>query len=388
MSDLPEEVSADILSRLPVKSLLRFRCVSRNWCSLIDRPDFVKLHLNRSIKAKANLCVILRDSHLYSVDFDSLHGAVHAAQMDHHPLWCQDYGTEVWGSCNGLLCISNALDTLCIWNPSTRKSRKLPYASIEIPNLSRYCENRIYGFGYDCASDDYKVVRIVVLKGLENDSFDYEVKVYSLKSNSWHRVEKFPTYPNIKRTAGVLASSALHWVVSSEPELDRVGLIVAFDLKHEKFQLVPPPDFSDMNFFMNVQNLNGFLAVVCNYCLARVDIWVMKLYGLKESWTKLISVTQPGVIGSFQYVSPIAYSKSGEEILLEKDAKKLLWYDLKERKVKSVRIHGIEELLQVEMCMGSLVPINSPIEGVEKKLIEEEEKNVGNFLSKGFKLVL
>ncbi|KAI3872147.1 hypothetical protein MKW98_011639 [Papaver atlanticum] len=37
-------VVCDILSRLPAKSLMRFKCVSKHWCSLIKDPYFVDLH--------------------------------------------------------------------------------------------------------------------------------------------------------------------------------------------------------------------------------------------------------------------------------------------------------------------------------------------------------
>ncbi|CAL5355729.1 unnamed protein product [Camellia sinensis] len=382
MSHLPEEVVSDILSRLPVEPLLRFRSVSIPWRALIDSSDFVKLHLNRSVETKSNLCLVMRDDHLFAVDFDSLDGTtVEAVKLDHHPLRCQDYETEVWGSCNGLICLSNALDTMVLWNPSTRKSRRLPYASIEFQNHSRFYESRVYGFGYDSVTDDYKVVRIVVLKGKDGNSFHYEVKVYSLNSNSWHRVEKFPhnpNYPILKRTGGVLASGAVHWVVTQEPEIRKAGLIVAFDLVREEYRMVPQPEYSDTDFVMNVEGLGGFLSVLCNYYLTRVDIWVMKDYGVKESWTKLISLGQLGVIRSFHYVRPVAFSKSGEEVLLEQDTEMLIWYDFKRKMtVKKVKVRGIKELFQVEMCVGSLVSLDGGgSEGDGKKQQELEERNM------------
>ncbi|GFP81138.1 F-box protein at1g11270, partial [Phtheirospermum japonicum] len=45
---LPSEVIFSILSRLPVKSLLRFRCVSKQWRKLVSFQTFVSAHLRRS----------------------------------------------------------------------------------------------------------------------------------------------------------------------------------------------------------------------------------------------------------------------------------------------------------------------------------------------------
>ncbi|KAF3637817.1 hypothetical protein FXO38_23544 [Capsicum annuum] len=40
-----EEIVVDILSRLPVRSLLRFKCVSKIWMALISEPYFTMKHL-------------------------------------------------------------------------------------------------------------------------------------------------------------------------------------------------------------------------------------------------------------------------------------------------------------------------------------------------------
>ncbi|CAN6586603.1 unnamed protein product [Malus baccata var. baccata] len=37
----------EILSRLPPKSLMRFKCVRRSWCDLIKNPNFVEKHLSK-----------------------------------------------------------------------------------------------------------------------------------------------------------------------------------------------------------------------------------------------------------------------------------------------------------------------------------------------------
>uniref|UniRef100_K4D590 F-box domain-containing protein n=1 Tax=Solanum lycopersicum TaxID=4081 RepID=K4D590_SOLLC len=44
----PEEILVNILTRLPVKSLVRFKCVSKFWITLISDPYFTKKHLNRA----------------------------------------------------------------------------------------------------------------------------------------------------------------------------------------------------------------------------------------------------------------------------------------------------------------------------------------------------
>ena len=47
-SHLPDDIVLNILSRLPVKSLLRFRCVCKTWDSSITTPNFISTHLNNN----------------------------------------------------------------------------------------------------------------------------------------------------------------------------------------------------------------------------------------------------------------------------------------------------------------------------------------------------
>ena len=55
--DLPDEIVLDIFARLPVKSLLRFRCVCKPWYSSIANPRFItfgifpNLHLGLHVLA-------------------------------------------------------------------------------------------------------------------------------------------------------------------------------------------------------------------------------------------------------------------------------------------------------------------------------------------------
>lgn len=44
--NLPEDVIIEILLRLPVNSLLKFKSVCRNWYSLIKSPNFIRKHMN------------------------------------------------------------------------------------------------------------------------------------------------------------------------------------------------------------------------------------------------------------------------------------------------------------------------------------------------------
>ncbi|KAM3340851.1 hypothetical protein P3S68_028486 [Capsicum galapagoense] len=72
MSDIPPEVIDEILSRLPVKSLLRFKCVSKSFKSLIDSPKFIQAHLKQqSLKPNSDGKLLILNKNqkkLFSLD--------------------------------------------------------------------------------------------------------------------------------------------------------------------------------------------------------------------------------------------------------------------------------------------------------------------------------
>ncbi|KAF5749395.1 putative F-box and associated interaction domains-containing protein [Tripterygium wilfordii] len=374
MPKLPEDVIADITVRLPVKSLVRFKGVSNTWRSMIEDPDFVKLHLQHSLKTGSNHYLMLKSYHLYTVDFDSLNAAM---GMDHHPLYTwADSLTEAIGCCNGLVLLRNTEQDMALYNFSTRMYHRLPVEPIA--TFERVlCDPRyvFYGFGYDFVNDDYKVVRVVL--GLYPED-DPEVGVYSLKSDSWRRLKTLPVgirwlySPSYYlfsgyRCFGVLVGNALHWVSPLNPEIGSPYLIVAFGLGSEEFHMVPQPDYEYEMFEMDLSVLGGCLCVLCNDKVSWVDVWLMKEYGVKESWSKLFRVEQPGV----QLLKALAYSKKGNEVLFVKDDRKIVWYDPKRKRTRRVRIAGVPVPLCAEFCIGSLVPLSNS-DGKEKV---EQEKN-------------
>ncbi|XP_047339489.1 F-box protein CPR1-like [Impatiens glandulifera] len=153
-------------------------------------------------------------------------------------LWHMNYdcGIMLYGSCDVLLCMSDA-DNFFICNPSTRKSKKLTYESVDLPDINNIFYDCIYRFGYDNTNDDYKIVTLVFCqKEIRGDIDEYEVKVYSLKSNSWHRPEKCSQYPNMGSFGDSIASGALHWISYVKSDTEKKRLIVVFHLGTEKYR--------------------------------------------------------------------------------------------------------------------------------------------------------
>jgi hypothetical protein len=128
MSRIPRKIIHDILLQLPVKSLFRFRSLSKPICSLIDGQDFINLHLNHSITAKSNHSIILKEWDVFAVDFDALSDAV---EVKHNPLYSGG-GTEVIGSVNGLVVLRRSETNIVVYNLTTRECKKCYVAELRL----------------------------------------------------------------------------------------------------------------------------------------------------------------------------------------------------------------------------------------------------------------
>ncbi|XP_073297314.1 F-box protein CPR1-like [Primulina huaijiensis] len=388
MRDLPLEIIVDILCRLPVKSLKRFRAVSRWWCLQIDSQDFVKLHLRRSLVSNSNRNLILGGLALYSVDLDSLD----KAHVIKPPFYYQSVDS-ISNSCNGLVVVTSEPPVL--WNPFSRYYKILPQTAIGRPNSGdSYCKVT-YGFGYDSVNDVYKVVRVEEVRNTITHVWMYSTaKIYSTKSNSWEMIEDFPyPLPFLRGNWRVHVNGALHTLIEKLEHL-RSGefvKIMAFNIETEEhFEVMMPQGVRFRGVHARLDVIGGCLCIVSSNS-SGVVIWVMKEYGVKGSWTKLLSI-RPPLIERDDFVKPLVYSSDGERILLNCDDKDLAWYNLKKKTVEIVSVDGLPFMFYAEVCVESLVGFDIPGQvkklGTEKKKRNKSVNKRDDFLSEGFNLVL
>jgi hypothetical protein len=56
--DLPEDLSMEILSRLPVKSLICCKCISKSWYAVVTYPSFITKHLKTSHNSNRGAAIL------------------------------------------------------------------------------------------------------------------------------------------------------------------------------------------------------------------------------------------------------------------------------------------------------------------------------------------
>lgn len=144
MLRVPFDLVMNILSRLPVKTLLRCRCLSKSFCQLVDSPYFVDLHLSRSTDRNSDLrfyCISqMMDTIIGPVEADALDRAT----VPHKSFRLRNFCSGLIGACNGLFAVENFRSSSCIAfvNPSTKKVRK-----VRRPWKTCICSISFGGFG-------------------------------------------------------------------------------------------------------------------------------------------------------------------------------------------------------------------------------------------------
>ncbi|XP_026419576.1 F-box protein CPR1-like isoform X2 [Papaver somniferum] len=304
MSSIPEEIYHEILLRLPVKSILKCKCVCKNWYALISTSDFIKLHLRFITTQKNNPILMLEgaysDKVLKSIGYDSSESSVceiedAAIEMD-YPFKSLNYGVRLMGSCNGLFCIrvvdsDGKRDFLCLWNPATREYKELPDSPIKM--------NSICAFGYDHKNDDYKLAI-----GVARETTDATlVQVYSIASNSWKPGQtipyRFPNYMFMQRR-GVLINGDLHWLAVAQDKFFLLSLNFS-DESFKELQLLPKELLEkNKNPCVILGLLEGCLCILVNSYVNGVkihcEVWEMLDYGVQNSWTRRYVITHKSII--------------------------------------------------------------------------------------------
>ncbi|CAI9762578.1 unnamed protein product [Fraxinus pennsylvanica] len=137
---------------------------------------------------------------------------------------------SIIGSSGFLICLRYTLQKSCrekivLWNPSIGSHRILPFTLVEIEALEgrKYRHYTFsYGFGYDNVTDDHQVVRFV----LDNYNGEYEVKVYSLKLDTWKKIENIPLISIFRVSRPSFADGSMKWLVQEKQPNSTFSLLV------------------------------------------------------------------------------------------------------------------------------------------------------------------
>ncbi|PIN15470.1 hypothetical protein CDL12_11884 [Handroanthus impetiginosus] len=286
----PEEIIKQIFFSLPVKSLLRFKTVSRQWHQLISSRQFAeKQHQIQSQDEKLTIFYGLNDrpnswttSSLTNLmyDEDQLHD-VQNTGVGLSIIRVPYDSISVVGSCNGLICLSALLSNeVVLWNPALRKHRVLP-------SLGDQCQQYgSYGFGYDPVEDEYLVVTHITT--IKNGEYWTRAKVYSSRTDSWTSIDHDNELGDVYiEESGIFVHEMFHWIGI---RMDGTYVVLSLDMMIERYEEILHPDYVEVVDCMRLGVWRGDLSIISSSNETELNVWVMKEYGDCESWTKLFRI--------------------------------------------------------------------------------------------------
>ncbi|PRQ37026.1 putative F-box domain-containing protein [Rosa chinensis] len=228
-----QDLITDILLRLPVKSLLRFKCVSKQWLSLISDPRF-----SRNYRSLASASILLCGT-------TELIDHVSCGRRNSEPPFTSlgfiddSAGTKILQSCNGLMlcCSFFKMGKSCnyyICNPSTRQFLMLP------PPNAKGCDESTTTLGVYLAFDPSKSphYQVVCVRNCSSSSAaaandHYQIEIYSSETLSWRLSGSPFSVPfDMVFDNGVFWNGTIHWISPT-------GASLCFDIVHEQLGEMP-----------------------------------------------------------------------------------------------------------------------------------------------------
>ncbi|CAA0829392.1 F-box/kelch-repeat protein [Striga hermonthica] len=309
VTKLPDDIVCEILKRLPVKPLSKFKCVCRSWLSLISSRRFIKTHLMNSTKdpnfTHHRFIMYSRDSfkHISARSLLS-EPVIDPLDVDFSIHRSPRNLISVVGSCDGLLCLAIDEKDLILWNPTTGVSKQLPDLGVEI-----ICPK--YGFGYDQSTDDYKVVGF--FRRLW-DLSEVVAKVYSLKTNRWKAVKGFKGRWLMDDTAA-FADGKLYWTANSYLEMKYGWNIDFLDLSTEEHGVLEMPSYVKSGFYSRLGVFEGRVFVMCDH-INQAVVWIMDDHvNGNGKWVNLLTIPHVNDFVRKNYKTVLFVLENGEVVL-------------------------------------------------------------------------
>ncbi|KAM0913656.1 hypothetical protein ACQ4PT_012010 [Festuca glaucescens] len=347
---LPMELIFEILSRVPVRSVCRFRCVSKGWQALLHDPIFVAAH--KSLNAETFIVVSSLpkvpdgDRELRLMDMDGNDVKVIKG------IPCSGL---LSASMDDLVCVRDgSIDGPCVINPATGK------VLVDCPKhgvRSLEAWNFVFGFGRAIPSGTYKVVRF---------SDDRSCEVFSLgDSTGWRRSECPPADFFFVRSSVVAVKGVMYFLASRNKYADT---LLCFDIESEEWtKTIGSPkevlqQYTRNSWSNTIAELNDTVCMVQPMERVTSYIWV-NIWLLQDShqdtWIKAFTIR----ISEFTYrYKPLRVTPDGGKLILYStvfgEGHALQVYDLHTETCTTLR--RLDYVTSISLCSLFGQPLSQP----------------------------
>ncbi|KAJ4903270.1 putative F-box protein [Raphanus sativus] len=208
ISDLPNSLVEQILTRLPLKSMRAVRLTCKEWDTLSKSRSFAKMHIDRLSAVREGECMVItiKDNNLYLSEdqyngkFVCLNKQIKISQVFH---------------CDGLLLYDLEEDDtkVIVWNPYWGQTRSIETRYYDHPYG---CDRFSYALGYEdkksCRS--YKILRFID----EEQFVLYEI--YDLDSGLWRTLDVTPYWRILFGQVALSLKGNTYWPASRRNSVD------------------------------------------------------------------------------------------------------------------------------------------------------------------------
>ncbi|KAJ8545324.1 hypothetical protein K7X08_017907 [Anisodus acutangulus] len=274
------KIICNILSRLPVKTLLQFRCVCKKWRSTISNSNFIITHFQHSSSLqRTNSSILIKTRHHESSDhvlslFDPLQSLV--VELD-SPYPCFFPNMCVAGPVNGIMCLYQPPwgDVITLWNPSMRRSRMVKLS--ETKPLEEVHSFVSVGLAFEPQKKDVLILRIFCVGPTFNDVPNH-VEMCSLKSFPiWKKLENKIVFHVVGTSCDAIIKGEPYWLAYINDIVLRHTL-VRFDVGKTEFEMLTVPIISaddyDKQYLANFEDSPSILMWKKRYGCC-IDVWVL-----------------------------------------------------------------------------------------------------------------
>ncbi|KAM0886656.1 hypothetical protein ACQ4PT_029561 [Festuca glaucescens] len=266
------DVLLDILQRLPPSSLRRARLVCRHWRDVVD---------DRTTEMQSRAKPLIWDTCSAEAYVVNNLSAPWKATCKHmaDPANYFRAGTQMVGTCNGLLCLCSNKEpggAITVVNLATRQKLPIPPLRPKGLVVGRHVRpewDKAYSFGYHPITGRYKVVHVPC--SFDGVVYEFDaVHVLTLGEAAWREVPVvIPGGAKCNLNAGIISvDGATHWFTGGDSPT-----VMSFDLRDERITSTRPlsaalPAGRDRYHLTEVHGRLGF--AVCDGSVT-TEVWVL-----------------------------------------------------------------------------------------------------------------
>ncbi|XP_016571446.1 putative F-box protein At1g50870 [Capsicum annuum] len=204
-----DDIVIEILAFVPAKSLMRFKCVSKVWNTLIQHPEFVQSHYARS-QARPSATrllfqLIICGGKQYHHQPNKSEGL--SLQLDY---FCYDWDMTIWSNhCNGLVCLYSYTESRpYLYNVTTREIKPFPKRILSF-SKSKYQRCPKLFLGFDQVTGNYKLLHRI--QGAKK----FQILTLGVTKSSWRKIIHLSEHDSFDVSMECsFLNGALYWICS------------------------------------------------------------------------------------------------------------------------------------------------------------------------------